>query len=249
MSTDGMLTKGLKVLIALGDHPDGAGVSKLAREVGLPVSTTHRLLTAMLPLKFVRFDPEGRKYALGLKVFELSYQVSLVKDLSKIASPVMKKLAESTGEAVSLAVQDDEKLLYIAREEGPNRIRIKGTVGARGSLHCTSQGKALLAFLPEKELEQLLSQLQMEPRTHNTITNLADLRRSLEETRQRGYAVADQENEDEVRAIGVPLVSGNGECIAALSLVAPVYRMSREALEHFAPPLLKAAEEITIQLP
>jgi DNA-binding IclR family transcriptional regulator len=75
-SADGMLGKGLRLLVALGDHPEGAGVSQLARDVEVPVSTAHRLLARMVPLEFVSFDRERRRYSLGLRTFELGQRVA-----------------------------------------------------------------------------------------------------------------------------------------------------------------------------
>ena len=87
--TDGMLKKGLRLLEAMGGHPDGVGVSQAAKDAALPVSTTYRLLNDLVASGFASFDPETRRYYLGLKVFELSSRVSLTKGLSEVALPVM----------------------------------------------------------------------------------------------------------------------------------------------------------------
>lgn len=249
MTTNGMLAKGLSLLIALGEYPDGVGVSEIAREVGLPISTTHRLLAAMIPSGFVQFDSQNRRYYLGLKVFELSTRVSLVRNISEVALPVLRKLTTLTRESASLAVREGSELVYVAQVEGPNRIQVRGSVGTRGPLYSTSQGKAMLAFLPEEEREDILGQLCLKPRTSNTITDLARLREELGITQKRGYAVADEENEDGIRAIGVPVTGPDGRPTAALSVVAPVFRVSREKLDQFLPPLRDAAREIGLRLP
>ncbi len=244
-----MLAKGLKLLVALGDYPDGVGVSELSRQVGLPVSTVHRLLATMVTLGFVHFDDTHRRYRLGLKVFELSYQVSLARRLSEVALPVMQRVADAARESVSMSVRDDVELVYIEWAQGKNRIQVEGTAGTRGRLYCTSQGKALLAFVSENERERILRQLQLEPRGPNTITSPAVLRKELDQIRECGYAVADEENEEGIRAVGVPVVATEGQPIAAISVVAPVFRISREDLEGFVPLLRDAAREIALQLP
>lgn len=249
MSADGMLTKGLKLLVALGGYPDGVGVSELSRQVGLPVSTVHRLLATMVTLGFVRFDDAHRRYRLGLKVFELSYQVSLARGLSEVALPAMKRVADVTRESVSMSVRDDTELVYIEWAQGKNRIQVEGTAGGRGRLYCTSQGKVLLAFVSENERERILGQLQLEPKGPNTITSPAALLKELEQIRERGYAVADEENEEGIRAVGVPVIAAGGQPIAAISVVAPVFRISRKDLESFVPLLKDAAREIALQLP
>lgn len=248
MATNGMLAKGLSLLEALGGHPNGVGVSQVAREVGLPVSTAHRLLATMVTLGFVHFDAEHRRYYLGLKVFELSHQVSLARRLSEVALPVMKRAAGITRESVSLAVREGKELVYIEWAEGRNRIQVSGDIGTRGPLYSTSQGKILLALLPEIERDEIIGEIRLEPRGPNTITDPAELRRELERTRERGYAVADEENEEEIRAIAVPVTNIRGEPIAALSVVAPTFRVPQEDLEKFVPLLQEAAREIGLQL-
>lgn len=249
MATEGMLEKGLSLLEALGGHPEGAGVSQIAREVGLPVSTVHRLLATLVKRRFASFDSQSRRYYLGLKVFELSSRVSLARGLSEVALSTMKKLARITGESVFLAVRESTELVYIERVEGQNRIQISGTIGARGPLYCTSQGKAILAFLPEVEREEILSSIHLKRRAPNTITDPEQLRKELSRIRERGWAVADEENEEGIRAVGVPLMNVRGQPIAAMSIAAPIFRVSLQDLEKFAPMLSEAAREIGLQLP
>jgi IclR family transcriptional regulator, acetate operon repressor len=249
MTTGGMLARGLSLLVALGRHPDGAGLSELSREVGLPVSTVYRLLAIMTASGFVHFDAKRRRYYTGLRVFKLSRQVSLVKRLSDVALPVMHRISDITRESVSMAVREGKDLVYVEWAEGRNRIQISGYVGTRGSLHYTSQGKVLLAFMPENERGNVIREIRLEPRAPNTITDPAELRGDLKLTRERGFALADEENEKGICAIGVPVIGVQGRPLTAISVVAPVSRVSRERLEQFAPLPRDAAREIEVQLP
>lgn len=249
MATEGMLEKGLSLLEALGGHPDGVGVSQVAREVDLPVSTVHRLLATLVRRGFVSFDIESRRYYLGLRVFELSSRVSLAKGLSGVAFPTMRRLAEITGESVFMAVREGTDLVYIERAEGQSRIQISGSIGARGCLYCTAQGKAILAFLPEPEQEDILGRIHLERRAPNTITGPKKLRKELVRIRERGWAVADEENEQGIRAVGVPLLNARGRPVAAMSIASPVFRVSLEDLEKLAPLLCEAARDIEMRLP
>jgi IclR family transcriptional regulator, acetate operon repressor len=244
-----MLEKGLDLLLALGEYPDGVGVSELARDVGLPVSTVHRLLGTMVARKFASFDPSKRLYYLGLKIFELSHKVSLVQGLSEVALPVMRRLAKATGEPILLSVLQGEDLIYVERVEGWRGIQIRGSVGERGPVHATSMGKVLLAFLPNEEQEKITSRLDLEKLTPNTITNLSQLREELRKVRERGYAIADEEREEGIRAIAVPVLNSRGNAAAAICVAAPAYRVSLTELESFLPPLQEAAQEIGLKLP
>jgi IclR family transcriptional regulator, acetate operon repressor len=195
-STDGMLGKGLRLLVALGDHPEGAGVSQLARDVEVPVSTAHRLLAGMVPLGFVSFDRERRRYSLGLRAFELGQRVASARRLSDIALPAMRGVTQATGETTLLAVLSGDDVLYVELTEGKHLAQIWGAPGVRGSPHYTALGKCLVAFLPEEEREEMLSRLRLEMLTPRTITDTEELREELLLTRERGYATNDEEHEE-----------------------------------------------------
>jgi IclR family acetate operon transcriptional repressor len=248
-SGSGTFTKGLGLLLALGKYPDGVGVSELARDVGLPVSTVHRLLVTMVSMGFASLDSERRRYSLGLRVFELSHRIALVRELSEVALPVMRRITEATGEPTLMSVLDGREMVYVERVEGWRGVQIWGSVGGRGPLYCTSLGKALLAYLPEEEREEIIGDLRLEPFTASTITDPDELREELERTRELGYAMADEEHEEGVRAVGVPVMSSRGRPVAAICVAAPVFRVSKEDLERFIPMLREAAWEIGVQRP
>lgn len=244
-----MLEKGLDLLMALGKYADGVGVSELARDVGLPISTVHRLLGTMVERRFASFDPSKRLYYLGLKVFELSHKVSLVHGLSEVALPAMRRLVEATGEPSLLSVLQGDNLVYVERVEGRRGIQIRGSIGERGPLHATSMGKILLAFLPEVEQEEIMNHLNLERLTPTTITDLSQLREEVREVRERGYAIADEEREEGIRAIAMPVLNSRDNAAAAICIAAPAYRVSLKDLESFLPRLQEATQEIGLKLP
>jgi IclR family transcriptional regulator, acetate operon repressor len=248
-SANGMLGKGLRLLVALGDHPDGTGVSQLAKDAEVPVSTAHRLLAGMIPLGFVSFDRERRRYSLGLRTFELGQRVASARRLSDVALPTMRKVTRATGETSLLAVLSGNEVLYLERAEGKHLAQIWGAPGVRGSPHFTSLGKCLLAFLPEEEREHILSRLSLEPLTPHTITDVHELRKVLARVRERGYATNDEEHEEGVRAVGVPVIDRRGRPAAALSIATLTFRYSMQELEGFVPLLREAAKEVEVQLP
>lgn len=245
----GMLAKGLTLLVTLGEYPDGIGLSDLARQVGMPVSTAHRLLATLHSFGFVHFDPDRRRYTLGLRLFELSRQVSVVRKLSEVAIPVMQRLVEKTGETSLITVLDEGEMVYVERVNSPHPIQVRGFTGRRDPLYCTAMGKSLLAFQPEEEREAIVQRLQLKRLTPHTITNRDELRRELERTRERGYSLADEEHEPGIRTVAVPVLNERRRVIAALCITAPAFRASLEDLTHYVPALHEAAREIAIQLP
>lgn len=244
----GMLGKGLSLLVALGGHAGGAGVSELAREAGVNVSTAHRLLGSMVPMGFVRFDELERKYTLGLKVFELSHQVPAVRSLSASAFPEIRKIADRTGEPALLAVLDGTEMMVVGQAEGRHQIQIRLTAGQRGPLYATSLGKVLLAFLPDEERQSIIERLELVPFTPNTITGPDELRGELDRTRELGYATVDEENEPGIRAVAVPIKNPSGRSVAAMSIAVPTLRSSVEDLKRFVPILREGAEAVEMEL-
>lgn len=244
-----MLGKGLQLLVALGDYPDGASLTRLATDLGLPVSTTHRLLNAMVPAGFVSLDRDRKLYSLGLTVFQLSHRVTLVQNLSELALPVMRRITQVTGEQTLMAVRQADQLVYLEKVEGQHQIQNHAEVGQRGPLHSSSMGKVLLAYLPEAECEKVLRSMRLVKRGPNTITDRAGLRRELALTRERGYGVNEEENEAGIRSVAGAVMGPRGRPICAICITAPVFRVSRESLNAYVPMLKELLGEIEVRLP
>jgi IclR family acetate operon transcriptional repressor len=231
----GMLSKGLALLTALGDHPRGATVTDISRAVDLPVSTVHRLLHTEVDLGFVSFEPSNKTYSLGVRVFELANKVSGVLSLAEIARPTMRQLSVETGETVQLAVLSNSRALFIEKVGTEQAIGIRGSVGESEPLHATSTGKVLLSQLDEDRLA-------------TTLDDRAGLLAELHRVRADDFATANEEFDPGVRAIGVPIRNGRGETKAALCISAPAFRVPQDTLLSWLPALRAAADSIGVRL-
>ncbi|SDQ94740.1 IclR family transcriptional regulator [Microbacterium sp. cf332] len=245
----GMLARGLSILEALSHHPDGASVTDVARDVGLPMSTTHRLLSTETSLGYVAFDPERKTYRLGMRVFELANRVRAVTDLGSIAQPVMRELSRRTGETTQLAVLSNARALFLEKVGTEQAVGIRGAVGQSEPLYATSTGKTLLSQLPDDRLTALLDEIDLAPWSPTTITSRDALLGELDRVRSRDYATADEEFDQGVRAIAVPVRDGRDVTRAALCISAPAFRVSMQRLTDWLPDLQAAAREIGVQLP
>jgi len=245
----GMLGKGMQLLIALGGHPEGASLSRLADELGFPVSTTHRLLQAMVPPGFVQVDDERRTYELGLTVFQLSHRVARVRTLSELALPVLRRVTEVSGEQTLLAVRQGGDLVYLEKVEGRHQIRNHAEIGQQGHLHSSSMGKALLAWLPEDERAEVVAGLHLGRHSPNTITDRRRLLEELEQTRRRGWAINEEENEEGIRSSGLPVIGPRGRPVCAICITAPVFRCSRELMDSYVPLMQELVREMEARLP
>ncbi|MGT2462389.1 IclR family transcriptional regulator [Sinomonas atrocyanea] len=248
-----MVGKALSLLTMLGDAPGATTAADLSRRADLPFSTAYRLLQSLQRAGFVDFEPEGKKYSLGLRVFQLGLYVSNSLGFAGTATPVLERLTEATGEASILAVLDNDRFLTVAKVDGPKAFRVTSDPGYRGHLHCSAFGKALIAFAPAEEREHLVETVDLVPVAPRTITDRGAFRAEIGRVRAQGYAVMDEENEVGMRAIAVPVLaaSGDGEprALAAIACSAPTVRMGVDELLDQLPALQQAAEELAARLP
>jgi len=244
-----MVGKALGLLVLLGDEPRGASAAELSRRAELPFSTTYRLLGSLTRDGFVDYEPDGRRYHLGLRVFQLGQRVSNHHGFAGTALPILRRVTEESGEATILSVRDGNHHLTVNKVDGPQTFRVTSDPGHLGALHTTSVGKALIAFADDATRRQLVEELELEPLTDLSITDRDAFRAEIELVRKRGYATMDEENELRMRAVAVPVFNSQGSAFASLATAVPVFRMSMEALVALVPLLQSAAAELSARLP
>jgi DNA-binding IclR family transcriptional regulator len=244
-----MVGKALGLLVLLGDEPRGASAAELSRRAELPFSTTYRLLGSLTRDGFVDYEPDGRRYHLGLRVFQLGQRVSNHHGFAGTALPILRRVTEKTGEATILSVRDGHHHLTVNKVDGPQTFRVTSDPGHLGALHTTSVGKALVAFAEDAERQRLVEELELEPLTEFSITDREAFRADIEQVRRRGYAVMDEENELGMRAVAVPVFNAQGYAFASLATAVPVFRLSLEGLVALVPVLQEAASELSARLP
>ncbi|MDA8437385.1 MAG: IclR family transcriptional regulator [Propionibacterium sp.] len=244
-----MVGKALHVLRIIGTAADGLTLSELARETGYPLSTTHRLVATLMREGFVDLDEATRHYQVGLMVFALARKVAAGRGFEDVALPVLRRLAAETRESTLMSVLDDDRQLYVAHVQGPLQINVIGEPGTLGPLHCTSMGKVLIAFAPRPVRERLVESVELTRLAPNTVTDREAFAQDIAEVRARGFALSDQEHEEGVRAIGVPVMGVDGTAMAAISVAAPSFRRSIADLVDMLPTMMHAARELAAKLP
>ena len=177
------------LLLALGDCHGEAGVTELARRLGLHKSTASRLLATLEKRGLVEQDEESGKYRLGLIVIRLAERAERTLDLRSIAMPELDRLARATRETTGIGVLEGDQMLTVAQADGPNLVAVGDWTGRGAPLHSVAAGKVLLAFLPEREIMRLVRR-GLDRRTERTITQLEPLLEELARVRRRGYATA-----------------------------------------------------------
>lgn len=243
-----LIGKAFRLLDVIGAAPGLVTVAELAEATGWPKATLYRILSALTAHGFARFDPVAQGYTLGYRFLELAQNVWAGPDLAAVASVELQRLRDMTGETAYLAVPHDGAVLSIGKFESPHNVRSAARLGARKPMHCTSQGKAILAFLGELDIDAFLRTRMLERFTPQTITDPEILKAQLGIIRSRGYAVEDQEILVGNRCVGAPILDSSGRPIAAISVAGPIYRLTNDRVEQLGPEIAGVARDIGLQL-
>ena len=235
--------RAIDLLEALASADGEVSITALAARTKLHVSTVHRLLATLLRRGYVRQNPDTSRYYAGAKLSTLAEGRSRFNELRLAARPLLNALVEATRETANLSVLDDTAAVYIETAASPQVVRLFTVVGNRVPLHATGAGKALLASLPLPKREALLERTELRPHTAKTLVDRASLARALDETRERGYAIDDEEYDEGVRCVAVT-VGPIGAPIAALSISGPANRLTKQRCVEFVPQMRRAATEL-----
>jgi IclR family acetate operon transcriptional repressor len=235
------------LLLALGDTAGEAGVTELARRLGLHKSTASRLLATLEKRGLVEQDEENGKYRLGLVVIRLAERAEQTLDLRSIAMPELDRLARMTRETTGLGVLHDDALLTVAQADGPNLVAMGDWTGRHMPLHCAASGKVLLASLPEREVLRLVRR-GLQQCTDRTLTRLEPLLEELARVRRRGFATAFGEFEPTMNAVAAPVHDARGAVVAAVDVRGPSFRVAPARVPELVQHAREAAAAISVRL-
>jgi IclR family transcriptional regulator, acetate operon repressor len=243
------LVRALTLLNRIAESPDdGATLTDLAQQVGLPASTAHRLLTTLEQERYVRFNNEGRMWTVGVQAFVSGCAFTKTRSLVGLARAHLRHLMEDSGETVNLAIQDDGEAVYLAQVECRQIMRVFARPGTRVPLHCSAVGKAILSATSDKTLSKILHKRGMPRLTVKTITTPSSLRAELERVRTVGYAVDDEEHAVGLRCIAAPVFDETGDVIAAVSTSGPMARILEDRIAQLGALVLEAARVISVEM-
>lgn len=236
--------RAIRILECFDDDNPERGVTEIAEVVDLHKATTHRIVTTLLNYGYLERSEDDQRYRLGLHLAGLGFKVIKRMNLRREALPYLKELVEEWDETCDLCIYDQERVFYIEVLRGNHALTIAADVGQRLPVHCTASGKVFLAYLPEKEVESILSK-PLPAYTQNTITSPHELRIQLESIKIQGYSVDNEELEEGVRAIAVPVRDHSNQIIAAISIPGPVNRMSMDRISEISTYLVCTAQAIS----
>ena len=219
-------------------------VSELHRQFKIPKSSVYAILQTLKSRGYVSKD-DNDQYSLSLRLFTLGISLIENLDLRKGTHALLEELTEKAQLTGHIGVLDGKEAVYIDKVEVLTSLRLTTWLGRRVPLHCTSMGKAMLAFLPEKEVDEILGKGPLPKLTPKTITNPAQLKTELAKVRAQGYAIGNEENELGVRAVGAPIFGTTGRPVAAVNLGASALHMKIKDLPRFGALVRTYAEKIS----
>ena len=211
------VVKALKIMELFSQSEPRLSLREISQRLDMPKSTAHNLLNTLVSAGYIE-KVDGDQYALGTAIVELTQNVRVNVELRDRAAPFLRRLADSCHESVYLTVRDGRHVLYIYAIESSQRLIARTAVGERAEMHCTSVGKATLAFLTPQEVDRLYKDAVLPGFTANTIVDLNTLKRELTATHERGYSVDNQEHEENIFCVGAPIFDDRGVVLGACSV-------------------------------
>lgn len=224
------------------------GTTEIARALGLPKSTIAGLVQTLEANSLLEQNGVTRKYHLGLKLVEYGSLLLNQIDLRMVALPFLENLLEWCNESVNLAVWDEGHVVYIERLFGTYLLGMRSEIGKREPVHSTALGKSILSCLSERELRNVISHIDLIPKTPFTLTSQDALLTDIQMTHKRGYAIDNEENELGGRCVAAPILDFRGKPVAALSISVPLQRLPEENFPVFGVKVREVASAISRRL-
>ncbi|MEW6672204.1 MAG: IclR family transcriptional regulator [Thermodesulfobacteriota bacterium] len=222
-------------------------VSDITERLGLSRSNVHRLLSTLTELGYVETGHDSA-FRLGVRAFILGANFSTPNNLSDLAYPHMKQLAELSQENVNLGVIFENKVLYLNKIKSSHYLKLDTPMGKMDPLYCTGLGKALLSGFTEEELDHYLSTTPLIPQTRKTITDRNGLIVHIKKIRRRGIAVDFEELDEGVHCMAAPIFDHRMKIIAAMSISAPAVRLTSKKMSALEPHLLEVCRSVSKKL-
>jgi DNA-binding IclR family transcriptional regulator len=241
--------RALDILLMFNDDHMTVSASDVAAHLDVARSTAYRYVQSLSANGFLEEEGAGSGFRLGPRILELARLARRSSGLSEIARPVMRQLATTTGETVLLTRLTGTTVFCLDRADSVQRaMRISYEPGQTMPANAGASAHVLLAWLPERELDNVLASVSFDRFTRDTITTQAALRTRLSETRRRGYAVSRGELDSDVIGVAAPIWDASDRVVAGISVAASSLRVPQDDLDQLADSVVTAAEHISDRL-
>jgi len=226
----------------------GQTLSAMAEELDQSPATIYRILVTLEGRGLVEFDAAAQVWQIGARAFVIGARYLRRTSLVDRARPILRRLMEATGETANLGVARDTHVLFVSQVETHASIRAFFPPGSLSPMHASGIGKALLAQMSDDRLSRLFATAPLDRFTSRTLTEPSTLRADLEATRDRGFAIDNEEKNEGMRCIAAPVFDLSGEAVAGLSVSGPVSRVSPGQTERLARAVTAAAHDLSVAM-
>jgi DNA-binding IclR family transcriptional regulator len=237
------LQRGLALLEHLASLPDGATLSELGATLDISLASVFRLAGALEELGYLRRDEKTKRFAVTQKLLLLGQPHSGTRSLVECALEPMRRVLAATGETTQLCCRTEAECVVIEQLPALHPFKYVVDLGSRPPAYCCAPGKAMLAFLPDDELDAVLRQIRFEKHTAHTITSRAKFLVELERIRTCGYALDRGEHFDGIHCVAAPLLDRHGHTIAAITIAGPAARIPESRFEEIGKLIIAAARD------
>lgn len=244
----GSLQRAFDILNLFNQRTIELGITEIANALDLHKSTASGLVYTLEANNYLEQNSDNRKYRLGLKFLERSSIVLAQIDIRRIATPYLNALRDWSQESVNLAIRDGNEVIYIERILSNQNLAFRNEIGKRAYVHTSALGKAMISQLTVTESRELLESYEIHAMTEHSLTTVDAIMQDLEHSRERGFALDDQENELGGRCVSAPIFNHLGTVVAAVSISIPVPRIPYERIDYFGNKVKDVAAEISEQL-
>lgn len=240
--------KSLQVLQTFSAEQPERSVTEISRLLNAHKSSVSRILTTLASEGFVEKNPLNNRYRLGFKLLDLANLVLGRYELRELAAPYMEELAEVTREIVHLSILDRREIVYLEKKGGGQTLTVATKVGGRNPAHASAMGKVLLSGLSPEKLEETLPGDSLVRLTTRTIVDRGGLLKELEQVKEQGFAVDDEESFPGIRCVAAPIRGVGGRTVAAISVTVPKQRMGRQRVEEIREGVIETARLISARM-
>jgi len=241
---DGTVGKALQVLDIVASFGRPVRFSDVLERSDFPKATVYRFVQNLTSQGMLSYDPDRQTYAPGIRLVRLAHAAWEQSSLAPVARPLIDALAREVGETVHLAQLDNAQVLYVDKRTGDDPIEMYSQAGKVGPAYCTGVGKAMMAYLPPEQLDEVIAQQSFHTFTPATLTGEEALRAELIDIRSNGYGFDREEHEPGIICVSVPILSAGGRILGALSVTSSTRRTNLAALEGLVPRLQDTASGI-----
>lgn len=236
------IIKAFDIVRLVADSQGELGLSDVCERLGMNKTTVFRYIETLVSIGLL--EKRGGSYYLGIGLFEMGNKVRINNLIIEWVHPLLESLAQEVNETVNLAQIFDDTALYLDKAESRRSLQLKAMVGDKLPLHCTGLGKAILSILEPERLEPLIENLKLEKKTAHTITDPVEIRKQIESIGTRGYVIDQEEFDEGLVCVAVPLKMPELSFYGSISVSGPINRFNQARAEFLGGKLLATRDKI-----